>query len=228
MDVFTDYLNAYSRDASDSETESEGDSGGEDEDGDFGGIEAPVPLLDPAPQAQPRAQGAPAIAVEGVAGPGPAAPAGPKAPPPALDLRRAAGCTCPAGTSIDAFDKESIDNLRLTNASLDKDQLDLLLLGKISSVISRHAMTTRSHSVQTERRRSRCTYAHIPQSSGIHYTHSRTAFSHSLLGLPPIYFAFQFHPIRCIDLSTVWCIFTCAKSTTYHWVFRSSVDQWAA
>ena len=60
-------------------------------------------------------------------------------------------CISRAGTSIEAFDTESITDLRLTNASLDKDQLDLLLLGKSSSVISRHAMTTRSRHLQTAR-----------------------------------------------------------------------------
>ena len=43
--------------------------------------------------------------------------------------------------------------------------------------------------------------SHIPQSSGIHHTHSRTAFSRSLFSFPPIYFAFQFH--HNINLSTV-------------------------
>ncbi len=43
--------------------------------------------------------------------------------------------------------------------------------------------------------------SHIPQSSGIHHTHSRTAFSRSLFCFPPIYFAFQFH--HNINLSTV-------------------------
>ena len=155
MDVFTEYLNAYSRDASESESEIDDDSGGDDEDGDFGGvggIEVPDPPVGPA---QPAA----AVAV-GVDVPGVPEVAGPAAPSSPVDLRRAANCTCPASTCIDAFDTESIETLRLTNASLDKDQLDLLLLGKISSVISRHAMTTRSRHVQTERRRSRCTYAH--------------------------------------------------------------------
>ena len=41
----------------------------------------------------------------------------------------------------------------------------------------------------------------IPQSSGIHHTHSQTAFSRSLFCFPPIYFAFQFH--HNINLSTV-------------------------
>ena len=38
MDAFTEYLTAYSRDASESENEGDDDSGGEDEDGVFGGV----------------------------------------------------------------------------------------------------------------------------------------------------------------------------------------------
>ena len=38
VDAFTEYINAYSRGASESENEGDDDSGGEDEDGDFGGV----------------------------------------------------------------------------------------------------------------------------------------------------------------------------------------------
>ena len=38
VDAFTEYLNAYSRDASGRKNEGDDDSGGEDDDGDFGGV----------------------------------------------------------------------------------------------------------------------------------------------------------------------------------------------
>ena len=40
VDVFTEYLNTNSRDASESESEGDDDNVGEDEDGDFGGVGA--------------------------------------------------------------------------------------------------------------------------------------------------------------------------------------------
>ena len=59
------------------------------------------------------------------------------------------------------FKDDDIDMIRAVNASMDKTQLDLLIVGKISTVISLDSTTIKSRKgSQTERKRPRCNYKH--------------------------------------------------------------------
>ena len=76
-------------------------------------------------------------------------------------LRQRAKCRCKAGICADTFQEGDIEMIRAVNASMEKTQLDLLILGKISTVISLDATTLRSKkAAQTERKRPRCNYTH--------------------------------------------------------------------
>ena len=76
-------------------------------------------------------------------------------------LRQRAKCRCKAGICTDTFQEGDIEMIRAVNASMEKTQLDLLILGKISTVISLDATTLRlKKAAQTERKRPRCNYTH--------------------------------------------------------------------
>ena len=59
-------------------------------------------------------------------------------------LRQRAKCRCKAGICADTFQEGDIEMIRAVNVSMEKTQLDLLILGKISTVISLDATTLRS------------------------------------------------------------------------------------
>ena len=85
-------------------------------------------------------------------GPGVAAP---------ITLRQRAKCRCKAGICADTFKEGDIEMIRAVNASMEKTQLDLIILGQISTVISLDATTLRSKkSAQTERKRPWCNYTY--------------------------------------------------------------------
>ena len=91
-------------------------------------------------------------------GPSQAAGHGDGAPP--RTLRQRAKCRCKAGICADTFQGD-IEMIRAVNASMEKTQLGLLILGKISTVISLDATTLRSKkAAETERKRPRCNYIH--------------------------------------------------------------------
>ena len=89
------------------------------------------------------------------------AAAGPAVDAAQRTLRQRAGCRCKAGTCADDLDYGDVDMIRAVNASMQKTELDLLILGKILTVISRGATTSKSKTrVQTARKRTRCNYTH--------------------------------------------------------------------
>ena len=110
----------------------------------------------------------------------------------ALPLRRAANCVCPPASCTESFDDKainmrrvlnasinmrrvlnasinmrrvlnaSINMRRVLNASLEKSQLDLLILGKVSTVIMRDTTTvSRRRKAQTARTTTRCSYTQL-------------------------------------------------------------------
>ena len=146
-DVFGQYFDVEARAVS-SDEESISDT--ESDSGDDGVMDGTV-----AEAADPRA------AMPAVAQPAEAAAAAAAVATNALPLRRAANCRCPPGSCIESFDVKSINMMRVLNASLDKSQLDLLILGKVSTVIMRDTTTVSSRrKAQTARSRTRCAYTH--------------------------------------------------------------------
>ena len=106
-------------------------------------------------------------------GAGPAAAgaaAGPAVDVAERTLRQRARCRCKAGTCADDLDDGDVDMIRAVNASMQKTELDLLILGKILTVISRGATTSKSKTrIQTERKRTRCNYTHEGKSMECSY-----------------------------------------------------------
>ena len=129
-----------SRDFSDDDgRESESGTGSEG-DGDFSigtvADESATPSAEAEPTAGMSTSGQPQAAPAGCGdGAGVAAP---------ITLRQRAKCHCKAGICADTFKEGDIDMMRAVNASMEKTQLDLLVLGKISMVISLDATTLRS------------------------------------------------------------------------------------
>ena len=154
-----DYFDFDSRDFSDDDgdgSESESDTGSEGG-GDFpiGTVadESATPSAEAEPTAGMSTSGQPQAAPAGCGdGAGVAAP---------ITLIQRVKCRCKAGICADTFKEVDIDMMRAVNASLEKTQLDLLVLGKISTVISVDATTLRSKKgPQTQRKQTRCNYAH--------------------------------------------------------------------
>ena len=141
--VENDYFDFDSRDFSDDDgresesgTGSEGD--GDSDDFSIGTVadESATPSAEAEPTAGMSTSGQPQAAPAGRGdGTGVAAP---------RTLRHRAKCRCKAGICADTFKEGDIDMMRAVNASMEKTQLDLLVLGKISTVISLDATTLRS------------------------------------------------------------------------------------
>ena len=138
-----DYFDFDSRDFSDDDdresesgTGSEGD--GDSDDFSIGTVadESATPSAEAEPTAGMSTSGQPQAAPAGCGdGAGVAAP---------ITMRQRAKCRCKAGICADTFKEGDIDMMRAVNASMEKTQLDLLVLGKISTVISLDATTLRS------------------------------------------------------------------------------------
>ena len=77
-----------------------------------------------------------------------------------VDVKRDAGCKCSGGECIDRFGRGDILLTRTINAGLDKEQLDLLLLGKVSTFIRRGNTTRSTKKRAHERTKVRCNYTH--------------------------------------------------------------------
>ena len=83
------------------------------------------------------------VGVEGVEPPPPATQAPPTASTSTsgVDVKRDAGCKCMRGDYIDNIGEGEVVLTRTINAGLDKQQMDMLLLGKVSTFIRRVGMT---------------------------------------------------------------------------------------
>lgn len=58
------------------------------------------------------------------------------------------------------FSVEEVEHMRAMNIGLDKDKLDLLILGKLSTFIARGEQTAGSKHKEVERKKMRCNYMH--------------------------------------------------------------------
>ena len=67
------------------------------------------------------------------------------------------GCTCGC---IKHVNISQIRQMRMLNSSFDKYTLDMLLMGKLSTILDRSEMTKKQKSKQTVRKRGRCNFTH--------------------------------------------------------------------
>ena len=105
---------------------------------------------------------------EGVEPPPPATPAPPTASTSGVDVKRNARCKCMRGDYIDNFGGTEVLLTRTINAGLEKEMMDLLLLGKVSTFIRRGGTTGSQKKRVHERMKVRCKYTHEGKIHGFH------------------------------------------------------------